>query len=174
MNRRYTEDELRNWECLPTKEELANLPYDAKNSYIQILTDLESGVEIFYCYWNKHLIYAPSVTGPWRFDTNDALVLPEHLEELYPHISLIQNLQWLKKLSQCLAVLKRLTWHKSSKLHNNLKIMYIILDHLGFPMNPRSYNSEQNWLNNRQNKTYYHWDSFFTHYYFGNTPFVSA
>jgi hypothetical protein len=53
-------------------------------------------------------------------------------------------LQWLKKLSQCLAILKRLTWHKSSKLHNNLKIMYIILDYLGFPMNPRSCDSEQN------------------------------
>jgi hypothetical protein len=92
MNRRYTEDELRSRERLPTKEELANLPYDAENSYVQILTDLERGVEIFYCYWNKNLIYAPSVTGPWRFDTNDALVLPEHLKELYPNISLIQNL----------------------------------------------------------------------------------
>jgi hypothetical protein len=95
MNRRYTEDELRRRECLPTKEELTNLPYDAENSYVQIPTDLESGVEIFYCYWNKHLIYAPSVTGPWRFDTNNALVLPEHLEELYPNISLIQNLNGL-------------------------------------------------------------------------------
>ena len=53
-------------------------------------------------------------------------------------------LQWLKKLSQCLAVLERLTWHKSSKLHNNLKIMYIILDHLGFSMHPRLCDSEQN------------------------------
>jgi hypothetical protein len=92
MNRRYTEDELRNQECLPTREELANLPYDAENSYIQIPTNLESGVEIFYCYWNKHLIYTPSVTGPWRFDTDNAPVLPEHLEELYPNISLIKNL----------------------------------------------------------------------------------
>jgi hypothetical protein len=95
MNRRYTKDKLRNWECLPTKEELASLPYDAENSYIQIPTDLENRVEIFYCYWNKHLIYAPSVTGPWRFDTNDALVLPEHLKELYPNISLIKNLNSL-------------------------------------------------------------------------------
>jgi hypothetical protein len=92
MNRRYTEDKLRNRECLPTKEELANLPYDAKNSYVQIPTDLENGVEIFYCYWNKHLIYAPSVTGPWRFNTNDTLILPKHLEELYLNISLIKNL----------------------------------------------------------------------------------
>jgi hypothetical protein len=92
MNRRYTEDKLRSREHLPTKEELANLPYDAENSYVQIPTDLERGVEIFYCYWNKNLIYAPSTTGPWRFDTNNTLVLPEHLEELYPNISLIQNL----------------------------------------------------------------------------------
>jgi hypothetical protein len=83
---------LRRRECLPTKEELTNLPYDAENSYVQILTDLENRVKIFYCYWNKHLIYTPSVTDSWRFDTNDALILPEHLEELYPNISLIQNL----------------------------------------------------------------------------------
>jgi hypothetical protein len=42
------------------------------------------------------------------------------------------RLQLLKKLSQCLAVLKRLTWHKSDKLHNNLKIVYVILCHLSF------------------------------------------
>jgi hypothetical protein len=92
MNRRYTEDELRNQECLPIKKELTNLPYDAENSYIQIPTNLENRVKIFYCYWNKHLIYAPLVTGPWRFNTNNALVLPEHLEELYLNISLIKNL----------------------------------------------------------------------------------
>jgi hypothetical protein len=92
MNRRYTKDKLRKQECLPTKEELTNLPYDAENSYIQIPTDLENRVKIFYCYWNKHLIYAPSVTGPWRFDTNNALILPEHLKELYPNISLVKNL----------------------------------------------------------------------------------
>jgi hypothetical protein len=42
------------------------------------------------------------------------------------------QLQWVKKLSQCLAVLERLTWHKSNKLCNNLKIIYVILGHLGF------------------------------------------
>jgi hypothetical protein len=41
------------------------------------------------------------------------------------------KLQLLKKLSQCLAVLKRLTYGKSNKLHNNLKIIYVILGHLG-------------------------------------------
>jgi len=34
--------------------------------------------------------------------------------------------QWVKKLSQCLAVLKRLTCRKTSKLCNNLKIIYVI------------------------------------------------
>ena len=92
MNRRYTEEELKNHECLPTQEKLHNLPYDAENSYVQLLTDLENEVEIFYCFWNKHLIYTPLVTGPWRFDSNDALVLPEHLKELYPNISLAKNL----------------------------------------------------------------------------------
>ena len=36
-------------------------------------------------------------------------------------------LQLLKKLSQCLAALQRLMQHKSNKLHNNLKIIYVIL-----------------------------------------------
>ena len=95
MTRRYTEEELRNHKRLPTQKELNNLPYDAKNSYIQISTDLETSIEIFYCSWNKYLIYAPSVTGPWRFDSNNALVLPEHLEEQYLNISLIKNLNGL-------------------------------------------------------------------------------
>ena len=36
-------------------------------------------------------------------------------------------LQSLKKLSRCFAVLERLTWHKSDKLYNILKIIYIIV-----------------------------------------------
>ena len=36
------------------------------------------------------------------------------------------NIQLLKKLSQCLAISKRLTWDKSNKLSNILKIIYII------------------------------------------------
>jgi hypothetical protein len=40
-------------------------------------------------------------------------------------------IQLLKKLSQCLAVLKRLVYGKSNKLHNNLKIIYVILNYLG-------------------------------------------
>jgi hypothetical protein len=95
MNRRYTEEELHKRKRLPTQEEVNNLPYDAENAYIQIPLDLENGVEIFYCSWNKHLIYTPSVTGPWRFDSNDTLVLPEHLEERYLNISLIKNLNSL-------------------------------------------------------------------------------
>jgi hypothetical protein len=48
--------------------------------------------------------------------------------------------QWVKKLSQCLAVLERLTWHKSNKLCNNLKLIYVILGHLSFyiSLNPRN------------------------------------
>ena len=38
-----------------------------------------------------------------------------------------RNIQLLKKLSQCFAVLGRLTWHKSNKLPNNLKIIHIIV-----------------------------------------------
>jgi hypothetical protein len=43
-----------------------------------------------------------------------------------------EHVQWVKKLSQCLAILERLTWHKSNKLCNNLKIIYVILGHLSF------------------------------------------
>ena len=37
------------------------------------------------------------------------------------------QVQSLKKLSQCLAALQRLMQHKSKKLHNNMKIIYVIL-----------------------------------------------
>jgi hypothetical protein len=47
------------------------------------------------------------------------------------------KLQSFKKLSQCLAILKRLTCGKSNKLHNNLKIIYVILGYLGTQTNPR-------------------------------------
>ena len=35
-------------------------------------------------------------------------------------------LQSLKKLSQCLVILESLTWHKSNKLANILRIIYTI------------------------------------------------
>ena len=44
----------------------------------------------------------------------------------------IGSLQWVKKLSQCLAVFERLTQRKSSKLCNNMKIIYDLLGYLGF------------------------------------------
>ena len=37
------------------------------------------------------------------------------------------DLQSLKKLSQCWAAFQRLMQHKSKKLHNNVKIIYVIL-----------------------------------------------
>ena len=42
------------------------------------------------------------------------------------------NIQSLKKLSQYFAILERVTWIKSNKLSNIVKIMYVILHHLGF------------------------------------------
>jgi hypothetical protein len=48
------------------------------------------------------------------------------------------KLQWVKKLSQCLAVLERLTCQKTIKLQNNLKIIYGILGYLGFQTSPIS------------------------------------
>ena len=41
-------------------------------------------------------------------------------------------LQLLKKLSQCFKLLERVTWHKSNKLWNILKIINIIVQHLSF------------------------------------------
>ena len=37
------------------------------------------------------------------------------------------HIQLLKKLSQCLVILESLTWHKSNKLANILKIIYTIV-----------------------------------------------
>jgi len=84
------------------------------------------------------------------------------------------DIQWVKKLSQCLAILERLTQNKSDKLCNNMKIIYVILGHLSFQNNPRSCDLDQNWWSTKQNKTPYHWDSFLTLYYFSNTPSISA
>jgi hypothetical protein len=55
------------------------------------------------------------------------------------NLKIFMKIQWVKKLSQCLAVLERLTCRKTSKLHNNLKIIYEILSHLGFQTSPISY-----------------------------------
>ncbi len=54
------------------------------------------------------------------------------------------SIQWLKKLFQCLAILKRLTCHKSNKIDNNLKIIYEILDHLGFQTSTGSCDLDKN------------------------------
>jgi hypothetical protein len=59
-------------------------------------------------------------------------------------LNLFLDLQWLKKLSQCLATLERLACHKSHKIDNNLKIIYVILHHLGFRIHPRSCNLDKN------------------------------
>jgi hypothetical protein len=59
-------------------------------------------------------------------------------------VHLLVILQWVKKLSQCLAVLEGLTWHKSSKLYNNLKIIYVILGHLSFQISFNPRDLEQN------------------------------
>ena len=37
------------------------------------------------------------------------------------------KLQWVKKLSQCLAVSERVVCNKSYKLHKTVKIIYIIV-----------------------------------------------
>ena len=47
-------------------------------------------------------------------------------------------IQSLKKLSQCLAIFQRLSCRQSNKLHNNLEIIHIILDYLGFRISPMS------------------------------------
>jgi len=54
-----------------------------------------------------------------------------------------QSLQSLKKLSQYFAILERVTWNKSNKLSNIVKIMYVILHHLGFLKYPGSCDVDQ-------------------------------
>jgi len=50
--------------------------------------------------------------------------------------------------------------------------MYVILHHLGFRKYPESCDLDQKWCNNKRNKMPYHWDSFFTLYYFHNISFL--
>src|SRR6267154_3394806 len=70
-----------------------------------------------------------------------------HLEKAMCILSKLENtnvLRWVKKLSQYLALLKRLTCQKSSKLCNNVKIIYVILYHLSSYINPRSCDLKRN------------------------------
>jgi len=52
-------------------------------------------------------------------------------------------IQLLKNLSQCFAILERVTWNKSNKLSHIVKIMYVILHHLGFRKYPGSCDLDQ-------------------------------
>jgi len=52
-------------------------------------------------------------------------------------------IQLLKKLSQCFAILERVTWNKSNKLSDIVKIMYVILHYLGFRKYPGSCDLDQ-------------------------------
>jgi hypothetical protein len=108
----------------------------------------------------NQLTYTPSSKDQWyvfdpvhlyelQLSTSALSALPNNTSGMNRMIShILANLtatytnthvQWVKKLSQCLAVLERLTWHKSNKLYNNLKIIYVILGHLSFhiSLNPR-------------------------------------
>ena len=55
----------------------------------------------------------------------------ETYDEEWVHIGfpLVMNLevQWVKKLSQCLAISERVVCNKSNKLQKNVKIMYVII-----------------------------------------------
>ena len=57
--------------------------------------------------------------------------------------TLLKDIQSLKKPSQCFAILERVTWNKSNKLSNIVKIMYVILHHLGFRKYPGSCDLDQ-------------------------------
>jgi hypothetical protein len=73
---------------------------------------------------------------------NDVL---DPLRHLYMFCQMVSPVvQWVKKLSQCLAVLERLTCRKPNKLCNNLQIIYIILGYLGFQTNPISCDLDYN------------------------------
>jgi hypothetical protein len=87
--------------------------------------------------------------GAWRDFVEVARGLQRSLLELLAFADWWHDIQWVKKLSQCLAVLERLTWHKSSKLHNNLKIIYVILGYLSFQISLNTRDLEQNGWNAR-------------------------
>ena len=63
-----------------------------------------------------------TIDGQEEYEVNEILA-----ERRHGHKHQHQYLQLLKKLSQCLAILESLTWHKSNKLANILKIIYIIV-----------------------------------------------
>src|SRR6267154_4315761 len=81
-----------------------------------------------------------SPSSPLKKCTVDVMCLHNWIQGKSLHV----HVQWVKKLSQCLALLKRLTCRKSSKLCNNVKIIYVILYHLSSYINPRSCDLKQN------------------------------
>ena len=74
-------------------------------------------VETFQHYFLKEIM--PKV--PMNLDLKSHNFRP--LDKASP----FHDLQSLKRPSQCFAILERLTWHKSNKLSNILKIIYIIV-----------------------------------------------
>ena len=116
----------------------------------------------------------PMVASPWLI-THPLTVLTTHIHihacitvHRCEHVLDVQpccnttHIQSLKKPSQCFAILERVTWNKSNKLSDIVKIMYVILHHLGFRKYFGSCDLDQKWCNNKRNKMPYHWDSFLT------------
>ena len=90
----------------------------------------------------KHLLQGSRVAGamvcgslsqPWPHVMEELLlghpvILPLHfILFIVYHTCNSFQIQLLQKLSQCLAILESLTWHKSNKLANILKIISIIV-----------------------------------------------
>ena len=84
------------------------------------------------------------------------------------------QVQWVKKLFQCLAVSEKLSCNKSSRICKTVKIIYVIEGYLSFWISPNTCDVKQNWWADKQNKTVNHWDSFFTLYYFDHINVIST
>jgi hypothetical protein len=71
-----------------SEEEHDQLPFNFTDGHWQpALT--HDGYTLFAT-WNKQLLWAHDISGPWRFDTGDDLVTDAHWETLYPHYTKVQ------------------------------------------------------------------------------------
>src|SRR5882762_803235 len=79
---------------------------------------------------------------------------------------MFRNIQWDKKLPQCLCILERLVLCEGVTKVKILKMSHDILEHVDYLPNEKSCDSNKNSLLNKSNKIINHWDSFLTHHLF--------
>ena len=92
--------------------------------------------------WEPGHSECDSKPNPLKCCTHLPIIPSLCLDYLFGHTSV--PIQLLKKPSQCLVILESLTWHKSNKLANILRIIYIISQHLSFRKCPEARDLDKN------------------------------